>query len=385
MSKKKKILLLLLVILLLQAAFLFKVRFKMADFAVFYQAGERFSAGEILYRSSDGHYQFKYPPFFALLMAPLALLPYPLACQAWFWLIVAALVSMFRYSLGMLPQRQRNIFWLVFIPLLVLGRFYAREISLGQANALMNASLLFMLAAFIQRKSWRCSLSLSLAAAIKPYALIFIPYFLFKKRFREVAITFAGLLLVLLMPALFYGWKGNLALLHQWRLTLGQSSPGLFGSFDNVSLLGFFTKWGKTISPGLLGVTVMMIAVLLFWLVIRKRSECSLALNEYLDGAGLLVLIPLFSPLGWDYTFISATAALILLVNYQDLFPGPWRWVLFGIWILIGVGLYDLWGRELFLRYMHWSVLTLCFTALLFFLSELKKHGTGFDFNGNPS
>ena len=56
------------------AAVLFttKIRTEMADFGVYRTAGARAFSAEPLYRSDDGHYQFKYLPAFALAMAPFA-------------------------------------------------------------------------------------------------------------------------------------------------------------------------------------------------------------------------------------------------------------------------------------------------------------------------
>lgn len=42
----------------------------LADFQVFYTAGERFLAGESLYQAADGHYQFKYLPASAPFLSP---------------------------------------------------------------------------------------------------------------------------------------------------------------------------------------------------------------------------------------------------------------------------------------------------------------------------
>jgi hypothetical protein len=48
--------------LLFGLLFAFIIRKEMRDFEVNYRAGERLRAGESLYRTSDGHYMFKYFP-----------------------------------------------------------------------------------------------------------------------------------------------------------------------------------------------------------------------------------------------------------------------------------------------------------------------------------
>src|SRR6185436_4939451 len=68
----------------LAAVFTTRVSRKMPDFEVYYAAGARAAAAEPLYRESDGHYQFKYLPAFALFAAPVSKLPLAAAKGAWF-------------------------------------------------------------------------------------------------------------------------------------------------------------------------------------------------------------------------------------------------------------------------------------------------------------
>ena len=61
----------------------------LVDFVVPLQAATRFVAAEPLYRPSDGHYQYKYFPTFALIMVPFTWLPPQVAEVTWFALTVA--------------------------------------------------------------------------------------------------------------------------------------------------------------------------------------------------------------------------------------------------------------------------------------------------------
>ena len=83
-SMRTRLLLAVLAIVSLLAVFTTRVSRKMPDFQVYRTAGARAIAAEPLYRDDDGHYQFKYLPAFALLAAPLALMPLPVAKAAWF-------------------------------------------------------------------------------------------------------------------------------------------------------------------------------------------------------------------------------------------------------------------------------------------------------------
>ncbi|HEX2695315.1 MAG TPA: hypothetical protein VHP61_06150, partial [Acidobacteriota bacterium] len=78
--------------------FLLRGRRGMVDFEVNYEAGKRIRAGETLYRAEDGHYQFKYPPFSALLYVPVSLLPPDAAKAGWFLVVLGSTVLVFHLA-----------------------------------------------------------------------------------------------------------------------------------------------------------------------------------------------------------------------------------------------------------------------------------------------
>src|SRR5439155_1380999 len=100
---RTRVLLGVLALVSLVAVFTTRVSRKMPDFEVYHRAGARALAAEPLYRTEDGHFQFKYLPAFAILAAPLAMVPLPAAKGAWlatrrnraaFVTMVAALVML---------------------------------------------------------------------------------------------------------------------------------------------------------------------------------------------------------------------------------------------------------------------------------------------------
>ena len=92
----------LLVVSLAAVIFSTRIRREMADFAVYRTAAIRATSGEPLYRTSDGHYQFKYLPAFALAMAPFSDLPPEVAKPIWFGLSVALLWLFVAWSIDAL-------------------------------------------------------------------------------------------------------------------------------------------------------------------------------------------------------------------------------------------------------------------------------------------
>jgi hypothetical protein len=362
-----------LAVLLLSAAYAVRIRSGMVDFSVNYQAGQRLGAGETLYRASDGHYMFKYFPSSALIYLPLTALPLEAAKALWFAISVGALVWMFRMTRQLVPHPHVRRLWL--LPGLILAKFFLHELRLGQINILLTAIMLSGFLALGRGDSARHQLtagvSAGLAMALKPYAALLLPYFILTQRWKSVAAAVGVLLAALAIPALFYGVAGNLSVLRQWADTLSQSTPGLLANNDNVSVIAFFTKW--TGDPGLaLTLTAIVLgalAILATAAILRGRGDPH---APALDGALVLTLIPLVSPLGWDYTFLMSLPAVTLIVNDFRSFPVAARVVLAANFAVVALALYDTMGRQAYAQFMQWSVTTVNFIIIVCALAYLR-------------
>ena len=72
------------VVLVAVAAYVFRVHKVLVDFEVYRVAAGRALHAATLYRAEDGHYQYKYFPAFAFVMAPFAWMPDRVARAVWF-------------------------------------------------------------------------------------------------------------------------------------------------------------------------------------------------------------------------------------------------------------------------------------------------------------
>jgi len=367
--------------LLFVGLFIFRVKGEMADFEVNYRAGNRLWQGETLYRTADEHYQFKYSPASALLYLPLSALPLTAAKAVWYVLILVSIFASFYFSSKLADSSGGKGLTAVLISGAILARFFFRELQLGQINALIMALLVLMIwmlarvspGMAIRRETWAGFLW-GLATALKPYALIFFPYFLIKKKWRSL---WPGLVLIafsLFVPMIFYGLGGNMIVLREWVSSLSRSTPALLTSQDNVSLLAGLSKWTGQSDFALLlyaiGLGILTFSTLL---IIRRGKKVAVPL--VLDGALLLVLIPLVSPLGWDYTFLSSILAVALVVRDFSLFPKGIKVILAVNFLIVGLAIYDLWGRNLYAAFMSLSVPTINFLILIAGLFYLRAKG----------
>jgi len=362
-----------LVLAFLTAVYLLRIRTGMADFAVNYRAGERLAAGETLYQTADGHFMFKYLPVSALLYLPLSALPLEAAKAVWFTGSLVALAGVFAVIARLVPQRRGSV--VLVLSGLILAKYLLHELRLGQINILVTLVMLATVHAVARSPGSgaeaRAGALAGLAIALKPYAALLVPYLVITRRLRGLAALGVTLLALLTIPAAFYGVGGNLLVLRQWAHTLSQSTPTLLTNNDNVSIVAFFTKWLGEPARALVPTAVVLglLAILTFVVVLRGRREPSAAV---LDGALLLTLIPLVSPLGWDYTFLMALLAVALILRHWTTFPRAARWILGANFAVIALAIYDILGPDAYAAYMQWSVTTVNFVGVVAALAYLR-------------
>ncbi len=350
-------------------AFVQRTHRELLDFEVYLTAGTRAAAGESLYRESDGHWQFKYLPAFAVAIAPLTKMPPTAARGVWFFLSVGLLVVLVNRSYAMLPGRRSRAAFLVWLTILAMGKFYVREVGLGQTNLLLAVFVLTALACWMRGRDVAAGVLLAAAAVVKPYAVLFLPYLLARRKWNGAASFVAVLVGALALPAVTYGWAGNLAELHGlWVTVTTSTAPNLIGQ-DNISVAGMYAAWlgiGRA-ATWLSAVTALALLAACAWAVWRgSRVESP----DYLDAALLLFAIPLLSPQGWDYVLLVSTPAVMLLLDRLDLLDRPSQWLLWGSLALIGLTFWDVLGRDLFKALMMSRLLTVC---ALFELAALVR------------
>jgi alpha-1,2-mannosyltransferase len=350
-----------------------RIRTGMADFSVNYTAARRLWAGETLYQVADGHWMFKYLPASAILYLPLAALPLPAAKGLWFALSLAALVWSFQLVQQLIPER--HVRRLSLVPALVLAKYFLHELRLGQINILVAAVMLLVFRDLSTGRGGRVGAAAGIwsgiATVLKPYSALLFPYLVLKREWTAVACGLCTILLGLAVPSMFYGISGNSAVLREWAASLAISTPGLLPQRDNVSVLAFFAKWTGDPGRSLLLAAIVLAALALVTLAVIVRGRL-LPAPVALEGAMILTLIPLVSPMAWDYTFLMSLPAVTILCNYFSRLPSAWRAILAIDFAVIGLSIYDLMGRAAYAAFMNWSVTTVNFVIVVLALAYLR-------------
>ena len=351
--------------------FVYKAAPKMPDFEVYGKTASRAAHAEPLYRASDGHFVFKYLPAFAVLSVPLVLVPEKLAEGIWFMSSVGLLVALLALAVRLPFERRKSVRWLVLVTVISFAKFYAHELVLGQVNLLFAVIAVGVLLAIKSGREALAGCLVVLAIVVKPYAILFVPWLAARRQVPSIVTALAGFVAVLLLPALVYGWDGNIEQHRQWwRMVTETTAPNLL-VHDNVSLAAMYFRW---VGPGVLserlalGTAIGLLLVTAAVFLYRRGVR----FPEGVEGSVLLTLMPLLSPQGWDYVFLIATPAIIFLANYLDLLPRPMRMLTIVAVATIAFSLFDIMGRAAYNVFMQLSIISLCFFVVIAALATLR-------------
>jgi hypothetical protein len=345
------------VCVLLLVADLANHKFVMVDFEVFHRAGRRVLAGQGLYRHvEDGYYTWKYGPPGALLFVPFGLLPlFP--AKILFWLLLSgAIVLNLLLSVRLAapgfraaPARTNRV---VLLAALAVGVHLHMELHLGQVNQLILALFLLMAMALVHRRPAAFGAVYAVSLSLKPFALIFAPYLVLTRRWKELlaagvaAVAFALAPLAVYSPATLAGeyrdwWRELVVELSKKTDLLAPANytlASILARYTPLRLLAHAPAGARAILVG----TLAALALLVVWFVRRGRV---LLRPVPAEVALLLALVPLVAFTNYNAFGATVPAAAALLTRWGAL-PRAWRAAVAIGLVLVGGNVYDLWGRR---------------------------------------
>lgn len=370
-KKQRSILLIILAFLVFLGIYLIHVQRDMSDFGVYYRGGQRILKGETLYRLSDGILPYKYSPTAAVFFFFLTFLPYGIAKFIWYFSQIFILFLVLSMSYDILPSKQKKKAVVLVLSFLVLLKFLAREIELGQVNIFIILLLLLMVKSLLEREELKSGMLWGFSLYFKPYALVFLPYFLLKKRIRLVASCLGMLVLGLVLPVVFYGFRHYIKVLKDWPETLSLSTPSLLDQYDNASLHAFFLKNLPAEQRELAWILIIFMAFIigffLLWMMLLGRRK-RLKEPEVLEFSYLFILIPLLSPLVWYYNYLYSVLAVVLLINSFNKFSPALKCILIANLAAIGASLVEVMGHKAFRFYTQHSLVVVSYLLILAYL-----------------
>lgn len=260
------------------------------DLSVYRAGSQRLLDGASIYAQPYGDLPFTYPPFAALVMVPLAVLPAVLAELALPLLSAVALVVVW-HRCGMATR------WLLLVaPASALLEPVWMTQHFGQVNLLLLALVLGDLVGPTSR--WRGVLT-GIAAGIKLTPLIFLGYLVVTRQWRAAAVMSASFAATVLLPIVLFPGDG----LRFWTSVLPDA--GRIGApwyAGNQSLMGVIARFGGEaawVRPLWLAASV---AVVLLALWLARALFLGGDLLGAVSATGLASLLA--SPVSWSHHWV---------------------------------------------------------------------------------
>ena len=277
------------------------------DFGAYLNAARAILQGQPLY-AAFLHHPFPdatlrpayiYPPSFALLIAPLGLLPEVTAAAIWMAVEQAALAVAIVVGLQWLrPTR-----WAVAAVLVATLSFYPLwvDVAQGQANLLVLLLVTIGIVGILRGRP-PFGTAIGIAAALKLTPLILVVWLLLDRRFRAAAFVLGGFAIVTLAGALLR-FQDTVAYFGQVLPALASgtafyANQSLAGVLDRTLSSNAYTQpWINLPWVSLLLITAAVILISWWWWRTRRHSAPSRAV-------AFIPLVPLLSSVTWTHHLV---------------------------------------------------------------------------------
>jgi alpha-1,2-mannosyltransferase len=264
--------------------------------------------------------KFTYTPFAAITFAAVSFLPWAVLSAGSVVVNTAALVAALWFTFGALGYRQRGIrlgatlltaaatFWLQ--PVI-------RTIYLGQINLVLMAAIMWDLCqpdlTVSGRRRWWKGAVTGVAAGIKLVPLIFVPYLLITRRFREAAATVAGFAATVAVGFAVLPHDSSRWWVHGMFMADGNRT-GFMGWAGNQSLRAIITRFAGSVAAGqdpwiVAAIIAFVGGMTAAYLLDRAGYPVPALLATALTG--LLV-----SPVSWDHHWVWIALAVAVTAHY---------------------------------------------------------------------
>jgi alpha-1,2-mannosyltransferase len=288
--------------------------------------------------------KFTYTPFAAVAFAAVSLLPWVVTWISSVFVNVAALLIALWFTLGGLGYSNRRVrlgatllaaavvFWLQPV---------VRTIYLGQINLVLMAMIMWdlcqpSLLASGKRRWWKGALT-GVAAGIKLVPLIFVPYLLITRRFREAVMTVVGFLVTVLLGFAVLPHDSSDWWLHGLFWSDGNRA-GFEGWAGNQSLRAITTRFAGSVAAGqdpwiVAAAIAFVLGMIAAYLLDRAGYPVPALLVTSLTGL-------LISPISWDHHWVWIALGVTVTGHYAIRFwrsgarrTARWLWGLIAVMI----------------------------------------------------
>ena len=191
------------------------------------------------YQEPETGVHYRYAPINAFLMLPLTFFELQTAAVLFFLIQMAALLYSITLVLKWLKVPLSEYQKIGLLAFFVTGGYLLQVVHTGNIHFVALFLTLWAFYEFETGKTWRPALWMGLAIATKVTPLLFLPYLLFKKKFKECLAVIGVLIMLISFPAIFNGIESNMDLLKSWSVSIMNKAS----EARNHSLHGVLTKY----------------------------------------------------------------------------------------------------------------------------------------------
>ncbi len=305
-------------------------RIHRCDFTVDTAAGQAVLDGSDIYQAHNirGWY-YIYPPLFAILMVPFAVVPTFWAALAWYGLSVVLVISTVKMCASLVREtlhfRGDPLALYALPPLLVLFPLMS-ALARGQTTPVLLWLVTAGLVCAWKGQDMRGAMCLAGGILLKVFPIVLLAYFVWRRRWRLVLATLVGVAVgVFIIPAAVYGGHRNIDYLKAWVNVIGKpaleaeserADNPLYGQLlssqlpRNQSLSAVLTRLTGNPRARWIGMAVGVIMAGVILLVGRRAG----ASNEIYVLSAVVVWMLLIPPVSWSHYFMLLLLPLTVLV-----------------------------------------------------------------------
>jgi alpha-1,2-mannosyltransferase len=350
------------------------------DFTVCLAVGQAVLDGTDIYEAHNirGWY-YLYPPLFAILMAPFALMSVFGATLIWYLLSVAMVIWSVKMCVAIVREvfpRKKDLFWLYALPPLLILWPLMSALTRGQTTPLILWLVVAAVYYHWKRRGILGGMLLGCAALLKIFPVLLLAYFVWRRQWRFVAAMLLAVVTgALLMPAAVFGWQRNIEYLRKWNKLIAQPvlevkdvekenvlqlSPAVWRNQSLQSVLWRLTG-GARVREVAVGIGIVMAAAM-----VLAGGRPRTSGDELMMVSAFMPWMLLISPIAWAHYFmllllplttlsflvlsetdrIIRRAAQTALIIYAVLsfaaaghkpiqFYGPLCWGALGLWVAL--------------------------------------------------
>lgn len=314
-----------------------------SDFHCFYTAGKRILNQENIYVIKDRETsEFRYAPVFAVIMSGFALINEGMADTIWYLINFILLIITFIYlkkSVSLQTLDLRSEFILYAVSILGVIRIAFHNLNSGQSNILMFSSMVIGLYYISKKREFLGAMIFAFSIMVKYTPLIFIPYFLIRKKIKLSLVIILAIIFYLLLPSIFIGFNRNLEYIKGLMPFLTNSTildQITILTEKNQSLLSAvyrsftycvayfhappmpFQSWN--VGPAVIKTVFSNLSLILYSLVLFPPNKKGLNKNKQMyyniDYALLMICCALFNMNAWLHAFIMLSMAYFVIIYY---------------------------------------------------------------------